>query len=499
MLIILKPLEGWDIALIKRISKSLTIKIFLITSLLLILSCALTYGFIAYYVPVTYTNNISDELIKNSIKLKEQLSETTLRLCGPLIDNFVLTNQAKVEVLNESKKPVYLNTKVESGDNNFVVKSAFISATEIMENIHFTDSTSMSLSQAYQFYFSNSNEQYTLLVSGNMRSINKVTEAMTLIVPWLAIAILVISLLGALIYSRFVTRPIVKISRISTKMSKLEFDLSCEVGRKDEIGVLANSLNELSQKLSTTLEELQEANEALREDIERERDLECKRLDFFTAVSHELKTPITVIEGQLEGMLHNVGDFCDRDKYLARSMAVAKKMEVMVQEILTVSRMDSSKFTFQRKIFDFSRLVRTQVEDYTQLIVQKKLILQQNVQNDIYIIGDKLLLQKVIANLISNAAHYSEAGESVFVEAHKKEHEVEFSVLNTGAHIPEDALPRLFEAFYRVEKSRNRQTGGSGLGLYIVKRILDQHNAKYKIENDERGVRFTFILPSLER
>ena len=271
------------------------------------------------------------------------------------------------------------------------------------------------------------------------------------------------------------------------------------MGRKDEIGVLANSLNELSQKLSTTLEELQEANEALREDIERERELECKRLDFFTAVSHELKTPITVIEGQLEGMLHNVGDFCDRDKYLARSMDVAKKMEAMVQEILTVSRMDSSKFTLQRKIFDFSRLVRTQIEDYTQLIVQKKLILQQNVQNDIYIIGDKLLLQKVIANLISNAVHYSEAGESVFVESHKKEHEVEFSVLNTGAHIPEDALPRLFEAFYRVEKSRNRQTGGSGLGLYIVKRILDQHDAKYKIENDERGVRFTFILPSLER
>lgn len=267
---------------------------------------------------------------------------------------------------------------------------------------------------------------------------------MTLIVPWLSIAILTISLLSALIYSRFVTRPIVRISRISAKMSKLEFDLSCDVGRKDEIRVLANSLNELSQKLATTLEELQEANKALREDIERERELECKRLDFFTACFSEIKTPITVIEGQLEGMLRNVGDFCDRDKYLARSIAVAKKMEVMVQEILTVFRMDFSKLTLQRKIFDFSTLVRTQIEDYTQLIVQKKLLLQQNVQNDIYINGDKSLLQKVIANLISNAVHYSEVGESVYVEAHQKEHEVEFSVLNTGAHIPENALPRLF-------------------------------------------------------
>ncbi len=449
--------------------------------------------------PKTYTNNVNYELIEQSNILRDKLSQTSLENSGDLINNFMLKNQADVIVLNHSNKPIKLPTKLEDEFSKIDVSIVAETSDSIKQfTVSGLGTLSMSISQGYPFYFADSNEPYTLVVTGNMKSVNQVTSAMKDIMPWLVIAILTISLIGSLIYSRFVTQPIVKISRISARISKLDFDWCCKVGRKDEIGVLANSLNELSHKLSTTLSELQEANDALKDDIDRERELECKRLDFFTAVSHELKTPITVIKGQLEGMLNNVGDFRNRDKYLARSITVANNMEVMVQEILTISRMESSKFTLQSKCLDFSRLVHTQTEEYTPLIAQKELVLEQNIEDDIFVIGDKLLLKKVIANLISNAAHYSETGETILIEACKIGDEAKFSILNTNAYIPDEALHRLFEAFYRIDKSRNRQSGGSGLGLYIVKRILDQHNAKYKIENVEGGVRFTFTLPSME-
>lgn len=237
--------------------------------------------------------------------------------------------------------------------------------------------------------------------------------------------------------------------------------------------------------------DLKSANEKLQADIERERALEQAQLDFFSAVSHELKTPITVIKGQTEGMILNIGDYQDRNKYLMRSLEIINTMESMVQEILTVSRMKSSKVGLKKESIQFSDMLKQEYALFEDLIVQKGIDWNESITPDLCVVGDMALLQKAINNLVSNAIAYSPEGSSIYLTAFAEEGAVRFLLENTGVHISDSELPKLFDAFYRVEHSRNKRTGGSGLGLYIVKTILEQHQAEYSIENTKRGVLFT--------
>ena len=475
--------------MIKKIHRSLTIKIFLITSLLLFLSCALTYGFIAEFMPKTYSNVVNSQIIQETNGLAEKLNSMDYKDFKSVVNEFMLENSVKVVVKDNDQVKNSSIAFAESGKKVNIVTS--IITTEDFQKRDPKEIYSLS-------FISKEGHVYSLQILENGTTVNGVIKALNSILPWLIIVILLISFIGAFIYSRYVTQPIIEISKISAKMSNLEFDWHCKAGRSDEIGVLSESLNEMSSKLSMTLAELEEANATLREDIDRERELEHNRLNFFSAASHELKTPITVIKGQLEGMLHNIGIYRERDKYLARSLMVAESMEGIVQEILAVSRMDSSKFTLQNQDFDFTKLIYTQISCYEELLERKNLGFHVDLDENITINADKQLIQKAIDNLLSNAVYYSQPGGTVNIEAHDTEDKVTFSILNTNAHIPEDQLPRLFEPFYRVEQSRNRQTGGSGLGLYIVEKILEQHNAQYRIENTEIGVKFTFILGKAE-
>ena len=287
------------------------------------------------------------------------------------------------------------------------------------------------------------------------------------------------------------TRPVLRISDVSKRMAELDFSWRCKEGRTDELGTLAHSLNEMSQRLSASMADLKSANEKLQADIERERALEQAQLDFFSAVSHELKTPITVIKGQTEGMILNIGDYQDRNKYLMRSLEIINTMESMVQEILTVSRMKSSKVGLRKESIQFSDMLKQEYALFEDLIVQKGIEWNESITPSLCVVGDKALLQKAINNLVSNAIAYSPEGSSIYLTAFAEEGSVQFLLENTGVHIPDSELPKLFEAFYRVEHSRNKRTGGSGLGLYIVKTILEQHQAEYRIENTNRGVLFT--------
>ena len=287
------------------------------------------------------------------------------------------------------------------------------------------------------------------------------------------------------------TRPVLRISGVSRRMAQLDFSWKCKEGRTDELGTLAHSLNEMSQRLSASMADLKSANEKLQADIERERALEQAQLDFFSAVSHELKTPITVIKGQTEGMILNIGDYQDRNKYLMRSLEIINTMEGIVQEILTVSRMKSSKVGLKKENIQFSDMLKQEYALFEDLIIQKGIDWKENITPDLCVVGDKALLQKAINNLVSNAIAYSPEGSTIYLTAFAEEGTARFLLENTGVHIPDSELPKLFDAFYRVEHSRNKRTGGSGLGLYIVKTILEQHQAEYSIENTKRGVLFT--------
>ena len=160
----------------------------------------------------------------------------------------------------------------------------------------------------------------------------------------------------------------------------------------------------------------------------------------------------------------------------------------MVQELLTISRLDTPGYTCKKSNLNLSNLIIDRITAFEDLFMQKDLTVEQSISPEIYISGDMLLLQKVFDNLLGNAAAYSGAGNQIIVRLWKEKEKVNLTIENTGAHIPDEAIPRLFEPFYRVDQSRNRQTGGTGLGLYIVKMILDLHGAKIEIANTVQGV-----------
>lgn len=499
--------------MIKKIRGSLNARIFFITASMLAAACMFTYGFIAWVTPITYTTIESDKIAEKTDKLINDLENVKIEDSGEIIDKFIVENGCDVAVYDENNNYVPLSTVkvVDSGVMWITVTS--VDAEELVEDESIAkadddvdiavtsdikagtaSSVELSSGQDYKFSFLNDSTIYSLIITNNIKAVNQTIEALGQIAPWIVIAVIAISFFGALFYSRYITRPIVKLNNVSKKMASMEFDWLCDESRLDEIGTLGRSLNELSQKLSEALGELKSANETLKNDIERERQLENERTEFFSAVSHELKTPLTVIKGQLEGMIENIGAYSDRDKYLVKALDTADRMESMVQEILSVSRMEASSFKARFETLDLSKWLGDKAEEYGELFEQKGLSLKCEIEDGLSVSADKKLLSKALDNLFSNAAFYSEAGQSVIISASKIDGRAVVDIINTGASIDERALPHLFEAFYRGEQSRNRRTGGSGLGLYIVKLILDQHAAQCSIVNTENGVKFEFIM-----
>ena len=339
--------------------------------------------------------------------------------------------------------------------------------------------------------FADRDEIYSLYVTPRVESENLAVRALIQMAPWLLLVLLAFSLLCALVYSRYITRPIVRLSGIAGKMAELDFNWACREQRRDEIGALGRSLDQMARQLSAALKELEAANHALRGEVEQERELDRQRMAFFSAASHELKTPVTILKGQLAGMLEGVDVYQDRDRYLLRSLQVTARMENLIQEMLAVSRVETRGADVRREPVELSTLLVHQLTLDAELMEQRGQRLVSTLTPGITVTGDTSLLGKAIGNLLSNASLYSPEGAEIRVWCGRMQGRTALTVENTGTHIGAEALPHLFEAFYREEASRNRSTGGSGLGLYLVRIILERHGASCSIENTAEGVKAT--------
>lgn len=446
--------------------------------------------------PSIYHTELDNMLQLQIPSLIEKLQKTSLEESSGIFDSFMMNNKATVFLREPNGRLILPPSTViteNSADKNIATaeeQSIVTGNNDNATNINYDSSKA----KEYPVLFTDMKEEYTLIVMGEMKSVNQVTVTLIKLFPVTIISILCISLLVSFIYSQYITKPIVKISSQAGKMANMELELRCRENRNDEIGTLAKSLNNMAANLSKTLEELQTANSSLKKDIDYEREMDKQRMMFFSAVSHELKTPITALQGQLEGMLQNIGNYQDRDKYLEKSLAVTKAMEHIIQEIVTISRLDTSDFSLSIEELDMSEMIREVAAEYFELIEQKQLHLEIDIPDKLITKADKKLITKVVSNLFSNAICYSPIDENINVSLLACSDGTQFTIHNTGVSICNEALPHLFDAFYRADQSRSRKTGGSGLGLYIVKRILEQHDANFNIRNVNSGVEFSFTL-----
>ncbi len=330
-----------------------------------------------------------------------------------------------------------------------------------------------------------------------MESIDESVQISNRFLAYVGLFAAVIS--GGLIWiitKRF-TSPILSLTEISKRMANLDFEFHYEGKEKNEIGVLGMHMNQLSDKLENTISELKTANNELQKDIEKKEHIDEMRREFLSNVSHELKTPIALIMGYAEGLKEEINqDSESREFYCDVIMDEAGKMNTMVKKLLTLNQLEFGNDVINMERFDIRELISNYLSSVDILIKQSgaKVIFEEDAP--CYVWGDEFKVEEVFANYFSNALNHVKNETEIVISLTRHNDVVRIHVFNTGEQIPEDALPHLYEKFYKVDKARTREYGGSGVGLSIVKAIMKSMHQDYGVVNKENGVEFWFELPA---
>lgn len=332
-------------------------------------------------------------------------------------------------------------------------------------------------------------------VSSNFDSIQESAKIANRFMAYIGIGATIIGFFVMLYISRSFSQPILDLASIARRMSQLDFDAHYDVSTEDEIGQLGSDMNFLSDTLKETIGELKSANNELQNDIENKIQIDDMRKEFLSNVSHELKTPIALIQGYAEGLKENINDDPEsRDFYLDVIVDEANKMNNMVKKLLDLNHIEFGDSPISIERFDIVELINAVLSATDILVRQKeaKVIFEQ--KSPVYVWADEYMTEEVITNYISNALNHISGDKRIEINIEKMEGKVRISVFNTGENIPEDELDKVWIKFYKVDKARTREYGGSGVGLSIVKAIMNAHNRECGVVNKEDGVQFWFEL-----
>ena len=301
------------------------------------------------------------------------------------------------------------------------------------------------------------------------------------------------------VVSKKVTDPILELAHISERMAHLDFNARYQSGSFNEIAVLGNHMNQMADTLERTISELKTANNELQKDIQRKNEIDEMRKEFLANVSHELKTPIALIQGYAEGLKEGISDDPESmDFYCDVIMDESAKMNNMVKKLLTLNQLEFGNDVVNMERFDIAALISNYIQSAEILVKQKDASVRFSQTQPVYVWGDEFKAEEVVMNYFSNALNHLAGERIVDVRLSRQGKNVRVSVFNTGEPIPEEALPHLWEKFYKVDKARTREYGGSGVGLSIVKAIQESINQRYGVINYENGVEFWFELNLVE-
>ncbi len=303
---------------------------------------------------------------------------------------------------------------------------------------------------------------------------------------------------GIIMYliSGSLTKPIKQMTSLSRKMADMDFSERYTGDRGDEIQTLGDNMNEMATKLETAIANLKDANAKLAKDISEKDETARQRRELLSNISHELKTPIAVIQGYAEGLKEGISEDPDmRDRYCTVIMDEAGKMNRLVMQLLSLDELESEGKTRVRERFDLAEMLRGEANVFLLRSQKENISLQVEVPETLPVLSDDYLWEQVLQNYLSNAFHHVSAEGTVRVSGEKIGDGVRITVFNTGEAIPEASMEKLWDKFYKVDKARTRAYGGSGIGLSIVKAAMDNLGGTCAARNTEGGVEFIADLP----
>lgn len=328
--------------------------------------------------------------------------------------------------------------------------------------------------------------------------LESIRESVALSNRFLMYIMLAMALIGCVFvwyFSKRIANPILELASISKRMADLDFQAKYTSGGKNEIGVLGENFNVMSEKLEQTVSELKSANYELQKDIEKKEKMETMRAEFIGNVSHELKTPIALIQGYAEGLKEGISDDPEsRAFYCDVIMDEAAKMNKMVQNLLTLNQLElgQEEVSFQR--FNIMDLIQGVVQSCEILIQQKEADVRLDASEPVYVWSDEWKVEQVFRNYFSNALNHLENEKVIDIRVSVDEEKgtARISVFNTGKQIPKEDIDQIWNKFYKVDKAHTREYGGNGIGLSIVKAIMESFRKEYGVINYNNGVAFWF-------
>ena len=474
----------------KRIFDRLSFKVFIITFGVQVLFGVLIYILLYNATPSSWNIVRRTEMESRFETLVDELSQVPYSECGPLIDDFVLTNDCHI-VLYKGDSFDWADLPATVPSSEYVIRTRW----DVTKLINLDNTEEMSLSSSARVEFNQEkNRVYTVVCLWSQAGENVLLEALKRTLPIIIVAIILISLICSYIYAYLFARPVRNLSEISGKIADMDFTVKSGSKRRDEIGDLGRNLDNLSSSLDETITNLNERTRELEREIQRVNELEKQKEMFFLAASHELKTPITIAQGQVNGMIDGVAPYDDIDTYLPKTLSSLKRMEFLINEILTVSRMQADN-EIERKKESLGSLLNSRIEDIKDMLDVRGIVLETQIEEGLLFEGNSELVSMAIGAFLSNAVFYSTDSSKLIVKAFKDSDKIMTEIRNTDSHIDEKELPHLFEAFYRSDCSRSRRSGGSGLGLYLGKLIIERHDGEVSLENDGSDVVAKIILP----
>ncbi len=451
----------------------------------------LIYALLYRATPITWNMLKRNEMETAFSELAKDLSTVKFRECAPMVDEFILANDCHIVFYrgdndNTNRLPAVVPGSQYAELTRWDVKQLIGPESDANE-MNFLISEHVFFNQDYK-------NEYTVVCLWSQKGENVLWAALKETLPMIIAAIVLVSLLCSFIYTLLFARPVQKLSAVSGRIAKMDFTAKSRLKRRDEIGDLGRDLDMLSSNLDETITKLNKRTEELEREMERVNELEKQKDVFFAAASHELKTPITIAQGQVRGMMDGIEPYNDYEVYLPKTLSTLKRMESLINEILTASRMQAGNSISMHKE-ELGKILRSKIEEIEELLEVKGIALETDIEDDLFFEGNSDLTSMAVGSFLSNAVFYSSEGSTVRVTAERSEGKIFTKICNTGSHIDEDELPHLFEAFYRTDSSRSRRSGGSGLGLYLGKLIIERQNGTVTIENDGPDVVAVIVLP----
>ena len=483
-------------------TKSVKIKLFLIMTLTLMMIIIFLILANTFMIESYYIYSKKDKLLQsyNSINrymISDNMTQSDIEL---ELEKIAINNNFSIIITDKNNMSIYASNK---DYKQYILGLEKTDKSKILYNkgntyiIEFKDSKNDITFLMLIGKLGNGDSLYIKMPLSSITENVKISNHFLYII---GIITIIISGIVVLIISRRFTKPISELSNIANKMSNLDFSQKYRIkDTDDEIDNLGKSINIMSDKLENTIIELQKNNSELEKDIENKSKIDEMRKQFISDVSHELKTPIALIQGYAEGLIENVNtDEESRRFYADVILDEANKMDNMVKELLELNKLEYGGRVFNNQFFDIIELINEELRKYTVMIKENNIDIKFDVKEPIYVYADEIFIEQVINNYLSNAIkNIAEINNEKYIEIKIKlidDNKIRISIFNTGKNISKENINKIWNRFYKEDTSRNRENGGTGIGLSLVKAIMDNYKNEYGVINRKNGVEFYFDL-----